>query len=141
MELPSNVKIKTFPWTALPLLGKYTAHAIYPNIYIPKNIYENLKSKNPNPEYVSVLLHEQTHIKRQKQAGWFIWGLKYCFSRNFRFNEEFEAIKTQIKYLKSKNMKFDTARRAKYLSGPLYLWCISYKEAKEKLDYLQLGNQ
>lgn len=91
-------------------------------------------SNNPDPRYISVLKHEQTHIERQKKMGWIIWGLRYTFSPNFRFNEELEAIKTSMKYLKKVKSSFDTEKRAKFLSGWLYLWCVSYEEAKKELD-------
>ena len=134
MRLPRNVKVKSFPWSVLPLFSTYTAHALYPNVYIPKHIYEDLQSKNPNPKNVSVLIHEQTHINRQKQMGWLLWGLKYCASRKFRFEEELAAVKESMKYLKKKKVKLDINRKAKLLSSFLYLWCISYDEAKSKLD-------
>lgn len=138
MKLQSNVRIKNFPWTILPVFSKYTAHAIYPNIYIPRHIYENLLSKNPDPKNISVLIHEQTHIQRQKQIGWFLWGIKYCFSKNFRFNEEIVAIEESMKYLKRQNFKWDTDRTAKFLSGYLYFWCVPYEIAKRKLDKIWL---
>lgn len=69
MKLASNVKIKGFPWTILPVFSKYTAHAIYPNVYVPKEIYNDLKTNNPNPKNVAILIHEQTHIARQKKMG------------------------------------------------------------------------
>lgn len=72
MKLQSNVKIKKFPWTIIPLLSTHTAHAIYPNIYLPKQVYEDLLSDDPKQKNVSVLIHEQTHIKRQKEMGWFL---------------------------------------------------------------------
>lgn len=134
MKLPKNVKVKAFPWTVFPLLSKYTAHAIYPNVYIPHHMYTNLAGPNPNPEYVSVLIHEQTHIKRQKAMGWFIWGFRYCTSSKFRFTEELAAITTSMEYLKKKGIAWNTARSAHFLSSYLYLWCTDYQTAKKKLD-------
>lgn len=133
MKLPLNVKPKTFIWNLFPF-SKYTAQAIYPNIYFKNEVYENLKSNSPNPRYIAALKHEQTHIERQKKMGWFRWGLSYIFSPKFRFNEELEAIKASMKYLKSRGKTFDTDRSARYLSGWLYLWCMSYKKAKTELD-------
>ncbi|OGM13041.1 hypothetical protein A3A76_01875 [Candidatus Woesebacteria bacterium RIFCSPLOWO2_01_FULL_39_23] len=133
MELPSNVRIKKGLWNIFPF-SKYTAQAIYPNIYFTKDVFEDLKSNSPNPRYIAALKHEQTHIERQKKVGWVNWGLRYIFSPNFRFNEELEAIKSSIKYLKNVKGNFDTARSAKFLSSWLYLWCISYDKAKEQLD-------
>lgn len=89
MKLPSNVKIKSFLWNVSPILSKYTANAIYPNIYLPKAFYEELKTKNPDPKKVAILIHEQTHIKRQREMGWFIWGLKnmyFCQGLDFKKN-------------------------------------------------------
>jgi len=134
MQIPNNVKLKKFPWTVLPIFSKFTANAIYPNIYIPRKTYENLQSKNPNLKNVSILIHEQTHIKRQRKMGWLLWGLKYCFSKKFRFNEEFVAIKESMKFFKKKGGKWDTKRSAKFLSSYLYLWCVSYSNAKQELD-------
>ena len=134
MKIPSNVKVKKFPWTILPVFSKYTAHAIYPYIYVPKYIYTNLRNKNPNPKYVSVLIHEQAHLKRQKKMGWLKWGLGYVFSPSFRFAEELAAIKTAMKYLKKKNLTWDTKKSAGFLLGYLYLWCVNYETAKRKLD-------
>ncbi|OGM15488.1 hypothetical protein A2V56_03785 [Candidatus Woesebacteria bacterium RBG_19FT_COMBO_42_9] len=134
MQIPSNVRVKKFPWTILPILSKYSAHAIYPNVYLPRNIYEDLLTKQPNSKNVSILVHEQTHIERQKQLGWLLWGFKYCFIGRFRLNEELEAIKSSMKYLKSKGKYWDTEKSAKSLSGYLYLWCVDFKTAKAKLE-------
>jgi len=134
MKLPSNVKIKPTWWGVIPVLSRYTANAIYPNIYMPKHVYDNLLSTTPKHEFVSVLLHEQEHIKREKQLGVIKFGLKYLFSPKFRFDEELEAIKPQMKYLKSIGKNFDTVKAAKYLSGWLYLWPVSYEHAKQVLD-------
>jgi len=133
VELPSNVKIKTGLWDIFPF-SKFTGQAIYPSIYIPKRIYKNLQSNKPKPQYVATLIHEQTHIKRAAKKGWIIWNLKYAFSPSFRFNEEIEAIKNSMIYLKRNNIAFNTDKRAKHLSSYLYLWCVSYKKAKEELD-------
>ncbi len=134
MKLSKNVKIKSFPWTILPITSTYTAHAIYPNIYLPRDIFENLKSSKPDNKNISILIHEQTHIKRQKNTGWLLWGIKYVFLSNFRFNEELVAIKESMKFMKSKKESWDIDRSARFLSSYLYLWCISRKKAKLSLD-------
>ncbi len=137
MELPTNVRIKSGLWNIIPLLSTQTAQAIYPNIYVPKWFYEHLKSKNPNPKRVAILVHEQTHIERQRQVGWLLWELKYLLLPKFRFNEELEAIKTQVEFLKSKGIEYDKSeiqRFAKFLSSYIYLWMINYEEAKMQLE-------
>jgi len=118
----------------MPILAKYTAHAIYPNIYLPRAIYEDLQTKHPDPKSVSILVHEQTHIERQKQVGWLLWGFMYCLVARFRLNEELEAIKSSMKYIKSEGKGWDTDKNARALSGYLYLWCVDYSTAKVKLE-------
>jgi hypothetical protein len=133
MKLPLNVKPKNFIWNLFPF-SRYTAQAIYPNIYFTNNVYENLKSNKPNLSYIAALKHEQTHIERQRKMGWVKWGISYMLSPQFRFNEELEAIKSAMKYIKARNGIFDTDKSAKYLSSWLYLWCGSYKKAKYELE-------
>lgn len=134
MKLSTNIKIKPFPLNILPITNKYAGQAIYPNIYLEKKIFENLSSKHPEPKNIALLIHEQTHIQRQSNSGWFLWGLKYCLIPSFRFNEELEAIKASMKYMKVNNQVWDTDRTAKFLSSYQYLWCTSYENAKQKLD-------
>ncbi len=124
--ISSNIKSKSW-------FFQNTAQAIYPNIYLPKGICENLNSENPDPKNVGILVHEETHIKRQKEIGFLKWGIKYLFSPKFRFEEEILAIKAQMEYLKKRKVKFDIEKSAKYLSGWLYLRPVSYKKAKKEL--------
>src|SRR5476651_2497163 len=134
MKLPVNVKIKKGWWHITPVLSQYTANAIYPNIYLPESLYTDLLSDKPTAKSVSILIHEQTHIDRQKKLGWLYWSLQYTILADFRFNEEIEAITSAMKYLKQHGQEFDTERSAKFLSGYLYLWCCRYDTAKEVLD-------
>ena len=117
MKLRENIKVK---------IGDRIALAIYPNIYLPRKVFENLKKEKPNPKYLDILRHEEMHIKEQKKMGTLKWLIKYIFSPKFRFNEEIIAIKAQ--------KKFDLEKSAKVLSGRTYLWMASYEEVKEKLS-------
>lgn len=128
MKFPKNIKIKP-TW-----LGKNTALAIYPNVYLPQGIYKKLLIDDPI--CYSFLLHEQEHIKRQKELGIIKWLLKYIFSQKFRFEEEMLADVQRIKYLNSKGVKFDINKRAKELSGWIYLWCVSSEEVMIRLRNL-----
>lgn len=116
------------------MLSTYTANAIYPNIYVPKEMYENLCSDTPKPRWIAVLKHEQEHIKREKKIGVIMFGLKYLFLPKFRFQEELIAIRTQMKYLKLSGEEYDTNKAATYISGWLYLWSVPYEYAKRVLD-------
>lgn len=132
--LRPHIKLKSKLWKFIPWFTDFTANAIYPNIYLPKKVYENLKSKNPKPKYMVALIHEETHLQRERQMGWLKFGIKYLFLSKFRFNEEMIAIKAAIKYQKKNNLSFDIEKTAKYLSGWLYLWPVSYKEARIELE-------
>jgi len=125
MKLPRSIRIK---------IGSKTALAIYPNVYLPKKVFENLKSKNPNPKYIAILAHEQKHIERQKEMGPFKWGIKYSFCSGFRFNEELAATKAQMEVHKKYGIKFDIEKNARYLSSWLYFWPVSYETAKKELE-------
>ena len=132
MKLPSNVKPKNGIWKIIPFLATKTAHGIYPNVYLPVNIYNNLKSEHPNPLYVGLMIHEEEHIKRQRNKP-ILWILKYVFNSKFRFEEEIAADIPRIIYLKSKNIQFNIDHRAKELSGWLYLWPENYTLTKKRL--------
>ena len=136
MLLEQNIKSKPKWWGIIPFLSSFTANAIYPNIYLPKRVYENLKSDNPKQKWVAILKHEQEHLKREKEIGPIIFGLKYLFLPSFRFQEEIIAIKAQIKHLKSVGENFDTDKSAGFLSSWLYLWPVTYARAKQSLDKL-----
>lgn len=133
MKLPKNVRVKSGILTLIPWVSGHTAQAIYPNIYLPKKYFNDLIHKSPDPKNVAILLHEQTHIKRQRETGFLKWGIKYIFSPKFRFNEELEAIKIQMNYLKRHKNTFDIGKSARFLSSWLYLWPVSYKFAKNEL--------
>src|SRR3989344_1547072 len=117
MNLPKYVRSKPRFFSFIPVLGKYTGNSIYPWIFLPEDIYENLKSPNPNSYHVALLIHEQKHYDRQKKMGWFLFGIKYLFFAKFRFNEELIAVKEAMKYLKKNNIPFDFDKKAKILSS------------------------
>lgn len=134
MKLPSNVKIKSGLWNLIPWILNKTAQAIYPNIYIPRSMYQKLISDNPDVWSIARLIHEQEHIKRQKRSGFAVWVLKYIFSRTFRYEEEVAADIPKLKFIKEKGLDPYIEVRAKQLSGWLYFWPVSYLEAKKRLD-------
>lgn len=117
----------------------YTAQAISPYIFVTKEVYEKLASRNPNPRFIAVLEHEKKHIERQKELGFLEFGIKYLFSPEFRFQEELLADKEGMKYLKKNKLDFDTARSVKFLSSWLYLWMVPHERAKKELDKLWSG--
>ena len=114
----------------------WTAQAIYPYILVPERIFQKLDSKYVEKKLISILEHERMHIIRQKQLGFLIWAIKYVFSSKFRVEEEFLAIEQSIKYLKHQGLNFDIEKYSQALSSWIYLWPISYSEAKNRLLYL-----
>lgn len=132
--IASYIKPKGMLWFIIPFSGNL-AHTIYPYIYLPKAIYNNLSQAKPNIHYLALVAHEEFHIRRQKKMGIFLWGLRYLFQREFRFQEELCAYLVQKDFLKKHGVSFDTNTVAKRLSGPLYLWSASYKKAKSHLNF------
>lgn len=133
MKLPPYIKSKKYI-DFLPLIGKSTTNSVYPFIFFPDKIYNDLKSSNPNPINIALLTHEEVHRKRQVQMGALRFTIKYLLSPKFRINEELIADREYMKILKKNKLKFDIDKRAKQLSGHTYLWAISFEKAKELLE-------
>lgn len=131
-----TVRKKPKIWEFVPWLSSYTAQAIYPYIFVSKEVYNDLNKPRPSHKYIAVLEHEKKHIERQKELGFIKFGIGYLLSPKFRFQEELLAIKEGMKYLKKNKLTFDTDRSARYLSSWLYLWMASYVKAKKELDRL-----
>lgn len=131
-----NVKRKPWFIELLPWIGRGTCTALYPNVWLPKNVYLDVFSYKPNPYYIATLIHEQEHINRARKLGPFWFNFLYVFSGQFRFEEEMAAIRPQMIYLKSRGLNFDIESRAKYLSGWLYLWPVPYRKAYDRLKEL-----
>ena len=133
MKLPWYVISKGSLLHHLPLIGKSTAQSLGPIILIPDNIYRDLKSQKPNPRHIALLIHEETHRKRQKKIGYLKFAYKYLFDSKFRFQEELLAVKEAMRYLKSMKIAFDFEKKAKFLSSYVYLWPVSKEYAEKEL--------
>ncbi len=134
MKLDSNVKIKPKYWNSIPWISDQTATALYPNIYLPEKTYRDLQKTSPDPYNIARLIHEQTHIKRIKNIGVVKFALKYLLDSKFRISEELIATKEGMKFIKSKKLTWDIEKSARYLSGWLYLWPVSFDYAKNELE-------
>lgn len=82
--------------------------------------------------------HEEVHCEQQRFMGPDIWWETYITNSEFRLNQEVEAYRAQIKYLRdhSDEMSRDVRRFAidsmcKNLAGPMYGYIVTYKKAKE----------
>jgi len=136
MKLPSYVKPKPGYFKFIPVLSNYTANSIYPRIFIPQDIYEDLVRPKPDQRHIALLVHEEAHFQRQKAMGWLLFGTKYLFSSKFRFNEELLAVKEAMKYLKRNKNYFTFDRSSKNLSSHLYLWPVSKRYDEKELRKL-----
>lgn len=133
MKLPHYVISKPRIFGSLPFIGNRTASSIGSYIFVPYKIYKDLTSRNPKPQHIALLIHEEAHRKRQKEIGFIKFGLHYIFNPAFRFHEELLAVKEAMKYLKENNIPFDFDGRAKFLSSYIYLWPVSKRYALQAL--------
>jgi hypothetical protein len=140
MNIPSYIKPKPLIFKVILFLRYNVANCIYPFIFTPRAIYNNLVSENQNPYYLALIIHEEVHYKKQKELGILIFGLKYIFSKEFRLKEELNAIKASIKYLKSNNILLDLEKVDLSSSDYLFLWPISkyYKIEDIKKFYQEI---
>lgn len=133
-------RIKPIPWwwSYVPFLHGNIASSlapISPYVYLPKDMYKNILGNNPNPENIAVLHHEFTHFERYKNVSW--WeAFGYIYSRKVRINEELFSISNEMRYRVKNNLEYNTNRKAKHFSGPVYLWASNYKDAYEVLENL-----
>lgn len=128
-----NVRRKSVFVERMPTIGRNTGTTIYPYVYLPRKIYDDIYSVKPNPYNIALVVHEQEHVKRIKQVGVLSWYAKYLISGKFRLEEELAATKPQFAYLKSRGLTFDLERKARWLSGAMYLWATTYPRALERL--------
>ena len=132
MQLPNYVRKNVWWWRFFPWLNR-TANTIYPWVYLPVGVFDDLLSLHPSPFSEATLKHETVHWERQKEMGIVRFGFNYFFSREFRYQEELLATEAQIKYLNLSGLAFDIEERARRLSSSEYLWCVSYERAKQEL--------
>lgn len=130
IKIKPKSKFWILPWF------KNTSTALYPNIYLPRALYTKLLN-NEDLYLQSTVIHESTHIKRQKEQGVVWWYLKYLFIPKFRYNEELEAIKPQFRFLNENGLELNIEKRAKALSSYMYLWCVRYENAYNDLTKLK----
>lgn len=133
MKLPWYVISKGSILHHFPLIGKSTAQSLGPIILVPDPIYKDLQTDSPHPKHIALLIHEETHRKRQKEMGILKFAYHYIFDSKFRFQEELLAVKEAMKYLKKNKISFDFDRNAKFLSSYVYLWPVSKKYAEKEL--------
>lgn len=133
MKLAGHIISKPRFLGFIPFIGNKTANSIGPFIFVPLDIYNDLKSQNPHPRHLALLIHEETHRKRQKEMGFIRFGVQYVFNSRFRFKEELIAVKEAMKFLKKNKLSFEFDKHAKFLSNYVYLWPVSKDYAQKEL--------
>lgn len=109
---------------------------MYPRIFMVGHVYDRLIKGNYDPYDKAHFDHEMTHIERQKEAGVWLWYSMYLVSPEFRYNEELIAIQQEWSTLHSLKQIPNIAYKATSLSGPLYLWQVSFEKARADLEKL-----
>jgi len=132
----NNVKKVPKYWNYLPLLHTKMASTIYPNIYFPKEEYEDLVSNSPSLLVQSILIHEKVHLKEQKKLGLLKFCFSYLLNKKFRLEQEILGIKEQMKFLKENGENYDIDRKSKHFSGKEYGYLMKFEEARNLLTGL-----
>ncbi len=126
------VTIKQKPWW-LFWLGKYYTITLSPYVYTPDTTYEN--------EDMDVLVHENIHLHQQSDMGKWKFYFNYVFSREFRYQSEFSAYTTQLKWYVDSGTRVNMPSQidviGNMLSSANYLWCVSKERSvKEMTDMM-----
>jgi hypothetical protein len=100
--------------------------AYYPNIHCGVEVSNQKQA------------HEEIHLSRQRDLGVDLWWEYYLTNPSFRLNEELEAYKVEVEWVKE-NIATRNQRRFLLdkiysdLSGSVYGFICSYEEAKRML--------
>jgi len=131
-------KVRKIPkwWKCIPFLQVDMAATVYPYMYFPEDVFNDLHALDPNKHNLSIYIHEKVHLDRQVKHGPFAWNFKYIFSKKFRLEEELEAIRTQMIFLKQNSLGYDIDKKAKQFASSIYLWVLPRAEAKDTLTKL-----
>lgn len=127
------IKRKPAILNLIPWLSDKTIQGIAPYIWVPKTMYNQIEKDRLSIVNESILIHEATHIKRQRQSGLLVFGFKYVLNSRFRYDEELAAVKSQMVFLKKNKVAYDIHLKALRLSSWLYLWCTDFETAKNDL--------
>jgi hypothetical protein len=101
--------------------------AYYPNIHCGVEVSNQKQA------------HEEIHLSRQRDLGVDLWWEYYLTNPSFRLNEEVEAYKVEVAWVKE-NIATRNQRRFLLdkiysdLSGSVYGFICSYDEAKRMLS-------
>lgn len=124
-----------------PLIIDFITHrakgtSLFSQIYLRGDFFDQWRRGEKTPRLLALLEHEWTHATRGRKHGSLQLLFRYWLSPHTRFEEELLATEAEMRVLNSYGEQFDVADRARTLSSWLYLWCVPYEEAKERLTML-----
>ncbi len=83
---------------------------------------------------IDLVIHEETHLRQQKEIGLDLWVEKYLNEDQFRLEQEIEAYTNQILSIGDRNARFKLKTKViEILSGPLYGNIINKQQLKNIL--------
>jgi len=81
-----------------------------------------------------LIIHEQEHLKQQKEYGLKVWLKKYIEDKEFRLKMELKAYRKQLNSIKDREKKNRVRIQvSRDLGSALYDNIISFQEAFDKL--------
>lgn len=110
---------KSKPWW-LFFIARDRWVTVYPNIYHPKNIIPD--------GWTYIKAHEEVHLKQQ-EGYLYSWLIKYLFSRQFRLDQEAEAIAAELISIPDKDTRDTRFKQyCDFLSSSAYFWAAKSSE-------------
>ena len=96
------------------------------DIYYPKDV-------DP-AQWQAIIRHENVHINRQIEFGFYNWLFKYITSRSFRLDEEARAIAVELQGTDIKQRPIILEVYCRFLAGKEYFFAASsIHEAREAI--------
>ncbi len=86
---------------------------IYPNIYYPETIGDPIYEKE-------IVIHENVHLKQQSQYGKCKWLWRYVTNKDFRLQQEAEAMAVEVLSRSPEMREEYIAYYSEKLSGTFY---------------------
>jgi hypothetical protein len=123
MKLPRYVK--PLPKFLSRFWFKGFTVTFFKTIFLRREIFDDLQSNNPTIQNLSVLKHEEAHLKRVGK----LQALKFLFPK-LRLQEELIAYREQFRFLKQNHETYNLDNVAKHLPG------VDYESAKKLISKL-----
>lgn len=73
-----NVRKKAWLIDLLPGLGRTTSTALVPLVWLSSDVYRRAPATHPDPYALSIVVHEQEHLRRTYRMGIIRFYIEYC---------------------------------------------------------------